>query len=238
MSDPSPRRSLAAPLGLAALGVSLLASCVSREIEVEERNVVFPSLRGTFWDGARSEAVVDHALELDLAYGAGEDLQMLGVGESVNLDGMTFTGPGTLQNEVDLTAGSATWRMDFLSPGDGVSFGGALLLGAAFTNLDIEISNGAVSERSTLANGGPILGGQFHIQPRPWIELHVRSTIQVGISDDPSSLATWEAGLELEPHPTIGLFAGWRWWNYDKEVPGSDIDLELSGPTFGLHFEH
>ena len=225
--------------GLAIALLSIAATgCVSRDIELEDRDTFFPSVRATIWNGERSKTdVVDYALEIDAAYGYGEDRQMLGVGENITFDGTTFLGPQTTRSLLHLTTGSAAFRMDFRSPEGPVRFGGAMLVGAGFTNVNLELRGNGVSERDEFADFGPIVGGQFHLLPAPWLEFHLRTTAQLGFSDDPSALVSWEAGAEFQPNPAVGIFLGWRWWNYDKEISGSDIDVELSGPTAGLHFE-
>lgn len=223
---------------LAALAFALAGCRSSEDVELADRATLFPFVRTTIWNGERSATeVYDSALEIDLGHAAGKDRQSVGFGDEIDFDGTTFSGPVTVRNEADLLAGSATFRADFQSDGDRFAFGGAFLVGGGFTSLNLEVSSAALSERDMFTNFGPIVGGQFHLVPAPWIELRVRSTIQIGISDDPSVLTTLETGIEVEPHPSIGLFLGWRLWDYAKERKGSDIDVELSGPTFGLNFE-
>ena len=48
---------------------------------------------------------------------------------------------------------------------------------------------------------------------------------------------TSEVGADVHLTPTFSVFGGWRWWDYEEIVEGeSDLDVDLSGPSFGLLF--
>lgn len=65
-------------------------------------------------------------------------------------------------------------------------------------------------------------------------ELHLLEVIG---SDGRSEvlLRGWESGARLHMTSNLSFFGGWREWEYDENVRNeSDLDLELSGPTFGV----
>lgn len=203
-----------------------------------------PASQGIFDSGEGREEVskrrpVRPTLSVDLEYVAavdGEDDANLSASQLVDYDGRDFAGPQRLRYDLTLHLGSASVRggVRFID-----MFTLEALAGVSVSALDLEIRGAGVSEQDLGVGIGPKTGARFTFTPHPVVDLygqwqlHLLEVVGTDGRDD-VVLRSWEAGARLHLTGHLSLFGGWREWDYDENVDNeSDIDLELSGPTFG-----
>jgi hypothetical protein len=231
-----------APRSALAACAALAAGCASDLTPVEgaDRSAWFPALNAT-WDlrppqRPRDDDVTGSlAVELDAWSSGGHDTFALGPGEHVAIDDRDFFGPAEL--DVDWQVVDVT-----LAARVGASFGSWVrvegIFGLEGEVLDLEV--GDESERRT--DIGPCLGAQLTLTLVERVSIEGRWQEYVGVwgaGGDGSLLATieqWRVGIACEATDRIGLFAGWNWWEHDRDESGdeSGVKLATSGPMVAL----
>jgi|GEM_PF-3428228 len=219
-----------------------------KDINLGDKGVFFPSLRITTAEPlslASKETPADpesmrkpertFSIELDLSGGSGDDSQSLQSGESIRFEGTTFSGPGTVDGEFDLVAGSLALRVDMPRS---ESARAAFLVGLGFTELDLELSQNGTKERDTSSALGLMLGVLAEIQFSSRTSFQGRFTLMLGKTggdeDDGVVLTQLEAGLLWAIAGGVSVFGGFRHWSYEQNRTGSDVDIEMSGPVLGV----
>lgn len=212
----------------------LAAGCGTIGIEGEDDGVLFPSARvrsrpdrtGTGWfTGAEAE----------LAWGSGSSVQALPAGESIDFHGEVFSGPGSVDLDFDLLLAHAAGS-------GGYAFGERFrvegLYGLSLQRLDLEVSGGGESERDIDTGVGVMFGGRTTWQATDWLHLYAQGSFHTGFSGDFVEVGTVDLGAGASRKGPVELLVGWRWWFYEADSVGSDVELDLSGPflTFGLKF--
>ncbi len=158
--------------------------------------------------------------------------QNIQAGESFRMDSLNIVGPARVSHDYDLYSWSFVARGGFWVDG---YFGLEGLGGIAFEYLDIEASSGGVTVGDDEIYAGPLFGAQLSLKPVPWCTIYGRGSITFGFLEELFEFANAEAGLSFAPHEKVTVFGGWRWWDLEVDRSGeADIELELSGPTFGL----
>jgi hypothetical protein len=178
-----------------------------------------------------------HALAFEGDWTRDEADQDIGPGETVRLDEVSLSGPGTVSYDYELASLN-------LSAVNGMVFDNGVMLDVAIglnaTRLDLEAELG--SERASIRaeSIGPKLGFQLGWLS-PW-RLSLRGrfgySAELPMDDDADQVETrtFELGLFVPLGPWAGLDAGWRWRDYDAESSDSDIELDLDGLSVSLAF--
>jgi hypothetical protein len=246
MSTPGPSRSRVL-LAALALSVSFaLPACVvpKEKIEGEDRGVFLPSARCSvdlLREPAASTAPARPRgrdfrllLDLDVGYGQGEFTQHVGPGQVVSLGGPQFTGDvdvefSLLRALVDVRAVNR-WE-------NGLGLDGFVGIGVG--DLDVELSQGALSDSENYTSYGPVIGGAASLRTWDALRIYVEASFGYGVASGVEWIGTrtLDVGAELALGRQASLAAGWRQLVYEAELDdfvASDMELELSGPFLAL----
>ena len=218
---------------LGLLAASILAACSSQTtvIEGSDTSVFSPSVRL-----AVPLANEGMALELDVAHGEGDFDQRLGAGESVRLEDVTFSGPGTVRLEADLTRVYGGARFTHMEEnGLGFSVHGGLSLSL----LDATAQMGGVKDSTDVDSLGLALGIEPFLQLNDTWRLYGQVLFLPGIAGDYEEVELTEIdlGIAMRAFEHVELVLGWRRFEYEAEATGgvdSDLDIVLSGPHVSL----
>jgi hypothetical protein len=213
--------------------------CVSNvPVHGEDRNVFFPDLRAT-WSlddpAPADEAVFRSFIDADVTYGRGNSQQTLFSGQTLELESVVYTGPGTVDAEYGLLLGSVSWRGGLHFPG-GTRF--ESILGLGFSALEIELSDGTQRDQDSFFEVGPIMGLALG-QEVERLTLECSLEIQFGIPDEGTgvTVTVFELGGDYAISKPIRLGVAWRWIDYETEQSvDSNVELELSGPVLTLTY--
>jgi opacity protein-like surface antigen len=161
------------------------------------------------------------------------DEMQVDVGDEVAL-GATIAGPARVQIDADNLHGHVAGRTGF-RVADLFSVEGILGLGIDHT--EIQIRSGGVDEGAGNIRPGFLFGGRVTLRPIPLFDLYAQSTLNViKVDDDDAYSQEHQVGVDLNLTRNVAVFGGYRWWKYDEDAmsSGSDVDLEIEGPTAGV----
>ena len=243
--------------GLAALVLAaLLGGCSNTDpIEGEDNTVLFPSIRVDWQlqpleepgvgDGDLTAPTTEigpqvrrphgysMAMEYEGGFGYGESSQVLGPSDKVRLDDARVVGGGRLKHEYFVHQNSALFRV-------GGWMGGLVavegIIGIGINTVSMRIKRGRASESDTDSGLGPVLGGRITVRPHWRFRIYGQITRTSFITEESyGSMFGYEIGGRFDAIPGLGVFGGWRLWNYwANREHESDYFLELSGPILGL----
>lgn len=173
-------------------------------------------------------------LDLQADYGEGDFTQVVTPPSQISLGGTGFSG------NVDVDFALLTAAVDVRASGrfaNGLGVDGFVGVGVA--DLDIELSQGAVSDQEDVTTFGPLVGAGVSYAPIERVRVYGEGRLSYGFgsSTEGVDVRTWEAGLEFELAPHAALAGGWRQVLYEAEFDDllfSDIELDLSGPFVAL----
>ncbi|MBK7642319.1 MAG: hypothetical protein IPJ19_04610 [Planctomycetes bacterium] len=224
---------------LAFLGLAC-AGCLSRgdSIEGKDYHVEFPQARislamHTDRDGEPVEPGAQAALVLEATRARGSSRQQLGAGDTLRFKQTDFTGPGPLDVDFELDVFSLLYRGGMPL---GSNFEGAVLVGGSgfsrYLHLDGVGANVSDSDFFLL----PAAGAELEWQAMDGVSLYSRYLIDCDTDNHLAPvLRMFEAGLRVQPHANLALFAGWRDWRYDEQRPSeSDLVFEIEGAVLGF----
>jgi hypothetical protein len=237
--------------GSLAAAVLCCAGCAGtpEKIEIDEggvasfgTRVLLPFARAerlhALHAGELEEAVGwHHAFALELDWSGDQAEQTLDLGETVRLDDVSLSGPGTVSYDYELAS------LNFSVVNGMVFESGAMFdvaLGLNGTRFDLEAELGPLGDELRAKSLGPALGLQLGWLS-PW-RLSARARfgysaeVPLDSHTDQVERRTYELGLLLPLGRWTGLDAGWRWQDYDAESSDSDIELDLDGPFVRLAF--
>ncbi len=181
------------------------------------------------------------SLSIDFDYRAGvagSDARSMDDEEYLDYDGQRFLGPEQLDYDYTLHVGSVSAR-------GGARFldvVGLYMLGGLSTSaLQLEVDAPGERAGDTGVSLGAHWGWRAVLTPHPVLDLYGQWQLHLlaGLSSNRESvfMNTSEVGANVHLTQTFSVFGGWRWWDYEEVVDGeSDLDVDLSGPTFGLLF--
>jgi hypothetical protein len=215
-------------VGLIVLA-AFAAACESQPVEIHDEGVFQPAGRVLYRPGATPGDETWFGLELDLAHAQGDDEQGVVAGENVVFDGEVFVGPTELDIDYELTQATLAGVL-------GREFGqhgsARCLLGVGWQQRDLELVSGAQRAQDEKTWAGLLVGLDAQWYALRGLGLGARAT---ATADSDATMQVLELGLLLAPRQPLGLFAGWRWFEYaEEDLSGSDIDLHASGPTISL----
>lgn len=225
----------------------------SEDVRARSRDAVFPSLRLRMDlgrpqqdDPPRPGSV---ATSLELEGWRTEDTfeQPLHGGGVMRLDDLQFKGPTRLRGRVRLDWAEANFRGLYRA---NQHFGLEGRGGLTWSEVTMRLQAGGLRDDETLRSLGPLVGAGLLWRPKEPMTLYARGSgmQSLGASHD-TDAAVGETGLQFDLTDHLGLFAGWRWVDYDVDrdtdvnglflPPGllpdqASLKLHLSGPVFGL----
>ncbi|MCC7015141.1 MAG: hypothetical protein IT454_21450 [Planctomycetes bacterium] len=215
---------------LVSLSALALASCRSlTDLEGADRDVWMPGLEARWmWKGERE----GWFLQGRARGGEGQFGESVPAGEVLEVGDATIQGPERLDVRVQMRNGE-------LALGRRVA-GGALefawFAGVEFVNVEIELE-GPTQAAEELRSSRNALGGLWlsaRINERWSVEFgHTRSAPLFG---DPLFATSTDALLTLRLNEWSRCYVGWRSMQM-YEYEDSEVDLEISGPAFGLGVE-
>ncbi len=154
-------------------------------------------------------------------------------GDQVRL-GASIPGPARVQIDADNLHGQVSGRT-------GVRFADMLslegILGLGIDHTEIQIRGGGVEDGAGNIRPGFLFGGRLTFRPIPLVDFYAQSTLNIiKLSDDDTYTEEHQVGVDLNLTRNLSIFSGYRWWEYneDKMNSGSDVDLEIEGPTAGV----
>lgn len=154
-------------------------------------------------------------------------------GETIAL-GTVIPGPARVQIDADNLHGHVAGR-------SGIRFADMVsleaILGLGIDHTEMQIRGGGVDDVAGNIRPGFLMGGRVTFRPIPLIDLYAQSTINVIKSDDDDAYTTeQQVGIDLNLTRNLSIFSGYRWWEFkeDRMNSGSDVDLEIDGPTAGV----
>jgi len=154
-------------------------------------------------------------------------------GDQVRL-GASIPGPVRVQIDADNLHGQISGRTG-VRFADMVSLEGILGLGIDHT--EIQIRGGGVEDGAGDIRPGFLFGGRLTFRPIPLVDFYAQSTLNIiKLDDDDTYTEEHQVGVDFNLTRNLSIFSGYRWWefNEDKMNSGSDVDLEIEGPTAGV----
>jgi hypothetical protein len=207
----------------------LASSCVSYEdLRGADRDVFMPVVEGRYmWNGQPNGWFVQGKL----AGGRGEFDEELLAGEQISLGDATLSGPDEI--EVDVEIRDAQLAFGRRVAGERLEF--AWYLGFDWIAVDYEFDGAnAANDQDELRRSRNFLVGIWfagHLDERWALEFgHAQSVPTQG---DAIFTSTWDLLLSWRACEYGRLFAGWRSIEV-YEDDKSEVEIELSGPAFGL----
>ncbi|MFK7895882.1 MAG: hypothetical protein AB8G23_08615 [Myxococcota bacterium] len=221
------------------------AGCVNRNIEIRTADVIVPTGRiryqaiepsetaktGPGWSGL--------SVDGEISYSHGNDNKPLRVGDTLGLRRSEFTGPLRIRNRasvvdttVNVRTGLSVKEMFRLEP----------MAGIELTSIDLEVVGGGVQESDTTTAVGFMTGLRGAFQPHALFEIYGQASAGwlAGGRGDNRGIRTekYETGARLLPFEHLGIFAGYRWAQYNqwREPDESDSEFDFRGPVFGVEF--
>ena len=210
-----------------------LAGCSSQSTVIEgDDSSFFASARLTIPTGND-----ETAFEVDVSTASGGFEQKLGPTDDVQLDKVTFSGPGKVDVDFDLTRVALVGRRTFTEES---GLGLAVFLGLDVTRLDARASQ--LGAKDDVRDTG--YGFQFGVEPfyhvATDLKLYGELAITNGLATEYNKfdLTSIDVGLAYAPWERFEIAVGWRHWRYETEGIGndSDLDLTLHGPHVSLRF--
>ena len=234
---------------LAAALVAVPAFAQEREIEVEERGKLIPSVRIGIDFSPRGETPSvphwGHGLEIGLTGASGEDTQFRGVGAPpIVFGGQTFlAGSGTtLNHEFEFGFFEIVYRFRHFF-GDTKTFGIEALGGLGFATLDLTVSSPTQRANEKLESGGLVGGFGIIWKFLPETSLQSRLTLfGSGEREGVTGAARFDVFVAHALGRHAALRAGLTGWGLASErdedddfsSPNSHIRARFGGFALGL----
>jgi hypothetical protein len=230
-------------LGLGIAGALFATGCINRTIQIRTADVVVPTGRILYQAVQPSESSRTGAgwsglsVDGEISYSHGNDNKPLRTGEEISLRRTEFTGPLQIRNRasvvdttVNIRTGLEIQDIFRLEP----------MAGIELTSIDLEVVGGGVQESDTTTAIGFMSGLRAAFQPHSMFEIYGSASVGwlAGGRGNNRGIRTekYETGARLLPLEHFGIFAGYRWAQYNqwREPDESDSDIDFRGPVFGI----
>ncbi len=222
------------PPRAAALLVSLRATACSTvtPLVVQDAGVFFPSGRvrvdlqratpgGWFLEGAFSDT-------------EGDDRQRVAGGQSVVVNGISFSGPDALHTDASLRVGELVVGRCIVADQARISIYG----GVQTIALDLEVRSATQSVSDQRSSRSLLIGADLSVPLCSWLTVDGRADLSYSLSGDELAARQFEVGLGLLPAEHARLFVGLSYRGLAQVVAGnSDIELDFFGPAVGLRLD-
>ncbi len=170
------------------------------------------------------------SIDGEVTYVEGRDRQAIDAGNEAELGNVIFPGPTTVRTEatnvrahVAARGGVRLWDVLSLEA----------ILGIGLNDTEVRLQSVGLDSREENLRAGLLWGARGTVRPIALIDLYIQYT-QNFMAD--AFAEDLQVGAELNLTRNIAVFGGYRWWEYEEESfgSGSDIDLDIRGPTTGL----
>lgn len=185
----------------------------------------------------RARAQPTLSVDVDYRLGvAGQDDQSLRGGDFVDYDGTRFLTPQKVKYDYELHLATVGVR-------GGVRFVDMFAIegiaGLSTGALHLVLRDPGQRAGDTGVGIGGNVGMRGTITPHPVFDLYGQfQTHLLGLPKNNRGTAiilTAEVGSQINLTPNVSLFGGWRWSSYNESIDhGSNLDVDISGPAFGL----
>lgn len=185
----------------------------------------------------RAKAQPTLSVDVDYRLGvAGQDDQSLRGGDFVDYDGTRFLTPQKVKYDYELHLATVGVR-------GGVRFVDMFAIegiaGLSTGALHLVLRDPGQRAGDTGVGIGGNVGMRGTITPHPVFDLYGQfQTHLLGLPKNNRGTAiilTAEVGSQINLTPNVSLFGGWRWSSYNESIDhGSNLDVDISGPAFGL----
>jgi hypothetical protein len=211
-------------------------------IEGSDEPVYFPGLRITFSPARGGPADADGtpgagrrpflALDVELSRAEADFDQSLAAGETIELDGVLFTGPATVAFDVELVRAALQIRGGLRD--ERLYLG--VSVGLACLDLDLEGRSGGSSSDADEPSPALAFGLELGWRALDRLRLYARAGTDA-VLGNVGTLDQLELGAEARLARAVALAAGWREWELEvDDYSESDLDIGLSGPVLTLRF--
>ena len=163
---------------------------------------------------------------------SGHGSEPVPAGREIDFD-VELAGPTTVGIDVDNQRGFVALR-----PGIRIRdmFSMEALVGVGIDHTRVRVQNAGFLQTDEDVSPGALFGLRLGFRPIPLIDFYAQAstTLSHSITSD------LEAGGQLNLTKNVGLYAGYRRFKYTEEEAkglGSDLELDFSGPTFGLSLQ-
>ncbi len=181
------------------------------------------------------------------------DVSILADANYVHLAGdrdFAFTGPfgrrsfsGRLDVDVQLTfaeLGAAVRAAQFAGAG-GRTGTVDVLGGARWNSLDVDTDFRVSGRRITIDRDldgrsdwfDPFVGLRTAVPLGECLDLRLRSDVGGGVGDGSDLAWNVVTGLQWRVSDQVDVFAGYRWYDIDRDAGGRETDLQIAGPGIG-----
>ena len=160
----------------------------------------------------------------------GSDHQQVAAGEVVEI-GLQIPGPARVKVSAE------SLRAHFAARG-GVRFFDVLslegILGVGLDNTEVRIQGGGIDSREDSLAAVFLTGVRSTLRLIPLFDLYVEYLVSYASLD--TEMEDLQVGVDLNVTRNVSLFAGYRWWDYEKNNfdQDSDVEIDFRGPTAGL----
>ena len=185
-----------------------------------------------------SSLPVDVTISLDAAFSEveGRDRRSVPAGKQIEFNGV-IAGPAELAVDAESLHGYVAGRGGFRIA-DMISLEAILGLGVDRTR--VAVRSGSINVDAGKTQPGFLVGGRATFRPVPIVDFYAQATLTIidvgGDYGDSANTREHEVGAELNLTRNVAVFSGYRWWSYREEdmQGGSNVDLDVEGPTAGL----
>ncbi len=160
----------------------------------------------------------------------GSDHQQIAAGEVVKLGAEIF-GPARIKVSAENLRAHVAAR-------GGVRFFDVFslegIIGVGLDDTDVRIQGGGVDSREESLAAVFLTGVRSTLRPIPLFDLYAEFLVSYATLD--TEITDLQVGIDLNLTRNVSLFAGYRWWDYEKNNfdLDSDVDIDFRGPTAGL----
>ena len=108
------------------------------------------------------------------------------------------------------------------------------LVGLGIDDTEVRLRGGGSDATDDDVRAGFLVGGRATLRPIPLFDLYTQYT--VNIIEVWTTSEDFQVGVELNVTRNVSLFTAYRWWRYEEKDfgSGSDLDLDIRGPTAGV----
>lgn len=182
-----------------------------------------------------------HAVELEVSGAKGSDSQALAVGQQpVVFGGESFAAPQTLRGDFDFRLAYIGYRYRHVFERNGLGL--EAMVGPGYAQLGLTVSGVSQRAAERLRDGGLVVGLGAMLRFWGATSINLRATgFGSGSTDGVTSAARYDAYLAQGIGRSVGIRAGYSWWNISSEREGdynssrlSPVRIRMSGPAAAL----
>jgi len=228
----------------AALAVAACSSTTSN-IDIKDNTAFIPTVRVAVdfneTPGPPSQLHTSHAVEVAVTGATGSDAVNLSAGQQpVVFGGETFVAPQALKGEFDFRLAYIGYRYRHVFERSGLGL--EVLIGPGYSQLGLTVTGATQRAAERLRDAGLDIGLGAMVRVASATSVNFRATaFGSGATDGVSSAARYDVYLAQGIGRSVGVRAGYSWWNVHSEREDdygssrlSPIRIRMAGPQLGL----